>query len=210
MNIIIRKEKNYSNKWYNCNNNVIYSISNERDCDESVKLTEKYDGSLFIEISYDNGESEYVDLQSYIKCGDKIESNNIIPHNHDENIKSLADVLVKEQKNECINKILNGADPQTLYDKLPLFFKWNGTDLIEVVNCKNVRKITQVKPKVYIAPFVEKDGELKDGELTDEIMSLILKKASASATNSANNILKTFNKKLKSDISIGKTQIVNI
>lgn len=77
--------------------------------------------------------------------------------------------------------------------------------MIEVVNCKNVRNITQVKPKVYIAPFVEKDGEL-----ADEIMGLILKKASASATNSANNILKTFNKKLKSDISISKTQIVNI
>lgn len=168
-------------------------------------MTEKYDSSLFIEISYDNGESEYVDLQSYIKCGDKIESNKITPHNHDENIKSLADVLVKEQKNECINKILNGADPQTLYDKLPLFFKWNGTDLIEVVNCKNVRKITQVKPKVYIESFVEKDGEL-----TDDTMGLILKKASASATNSANNILKIFNKKLESDISISKTQIVNI
>lgn len=205
MNIVIRKEKNYSNKWYNCNNNVIYSISNERDCDEAIKLSKDYDSSLFIEISYDNGETEYVDLQSYIKCGDKIETNKITPHNHDENIKSLADVLVKEQKNECINKILNGADPQTLYDKLPLFFKWNGANLIEVVNCKNVRNITQVKPKVYIAPFVEKDGEL-----ADEIMGLILKKASASATNSANNILKTFNKKLKSDVSISKTQIVNI
>lgn len=111
MNIVIRKEKNYSNKWYYCNNNVIYSISNERDCDEAIKLSK----------DYDNGETEYVDLQSYIKCGDKIETNKITPHNHDENIKSLADVLVKEQKNECINKILNGADPR-LYMISYLYF----------------------------------------------------------------------------------------
>ena len=196
---------------------VIFDISSLKKCGNKIDFTDKnYNELLFITLSYDkldrdgnvvSSYNQYINLEDYIEEGDKFEEDGgkMAVKRYDCDKKSmvvvnLPEVFKKKQTEEVFNRILNNGDIKGIYDSLPDFFRWKGTNIITQLNSSETLSLKSVSPQITIDPlYEERDGKVV---YTEALKNIFIEEAKKRAAQEADSILakvdlKTVNIKLE-------------
>ena len=196
---------------------VIFDISSLEKCGNKIDFTdENYNKLLFITLSYDkldrdghvvSSYNQYINLEDYIEEGDKFEvdGDKMAVKRYDCDKKSmvvvnLSEVFKKKQTEEVFNRILNNGDINGIYDSLPDFFRWKGTNIITQLNSSETLSLKSVSPQITIDPlYEERDGKVV---YTAALKKIFIEEAKKRAAQEADSILakvdlKTVNIKLE-------------
>lgn len=183
---------------------VIFDISSLEKCGNKIDFTDKnYNELLFITLSYDKLDrdgnvvstyNQYINLEDYIEEGDKFEEDGgkMAVKRYDCDKKSmvvvnLPEVFKKKQTEEVVSRILNNGDIKGIYDSLPDFFRWNGTDIITQLNSSENLSLKSVSPQITIVPlYEERDGKVV---YTEALKNIFIEEAKKRAAQEADSIL---------------------
>lgn len=183
---------------------VIFDISSLEKCGNKIDFTdENYNKLLFITLSYDkldrdghvvSSYNQYINLEDYIEEGDKFEvdGDRMAVKRYDCNKKSmvvvnLSEVFKKKQTEEVFNRILNNGDIKGIYDSLPDFFRWNGTNIKTQLNSSETLSLKSVSPQITIDPlYEERDGKVV---YTEALKNIFIEEAKKRAAQEADSIL---------------------
>ena len=183
---------------------VIFDISSLEKCGNKIDVTDKNDNELlFITLSYDkldrdgnvvSSYNQYINLEAYIEEGDKFEEDGgkMAVKRYDCDKKSmvvvnLPEVFKKKQTEEVVNRILNNGDIKGIYDSLPDFFRWNGTNIITQLNSSENLSLKSVSPQITIDPlYEERDGKVV---YTEALKNIFIEEAKKRAAQEADSIL---------------------
>lgn len=183
---------------------VIFDISSLEKCGNKIDFTdENYNKLLFITLSYDkldrdghviSSYNQYINLEDYIEEGDKFEEDGdrMAVKRYDCDKKSmvvvnLSEVFKKKQTEEVFNRILNNGDIKGIYDSLPDFFRWNGTNIITQLNSSETLSLKSVSPQITIVPlYEERDGKVV---YTEALKNIFIEEAKKRAAQEADSIL---------------------
>lgn len=183
---------------------VIFDISSLEKCGNKIDFTdENYNKLLFITLSYDrldrdgqvvSSYNQYINLEDYIEEGDKFEEegDKMAVKRYDCDKKSMAvvnlsEVFKKKQTEEVVSRILNNGDIKGIYDSLPDFFRWNGTNIITQLNSSETLKLKSVSPQITIGPlYEERDGKVV---YTEALKNIFIEEAKKRAAQEADSIL---------------------
>lgn len=183
---------------------VIFDISSLEKCGNKIDFTdENYNKLLFITLSYDkldrdghvvSSYNQYINLEDYIEEGDKFEvdGDKMAVKRYDCDKKSmvvvnLSEVFKKKQTEEVFNRILNNGDIKGIYDSLPDFFRWNGTNIITQLNSSETLSLKSVSPQITIVPlYEERDGKVV---YTEALKNIFIEEAKKRAAQEADSIL---------------------
>lgn len=183
---------------------VIFDISSLEKCGNKIDFTdENYNKLLFITLSYDkldrdghvvSSYNQYINLEDYIEEGDKFEvdGDSMAVKRYDCDKKSmvvvnLSEVFKKKQTEEVFNRILNNGDIKGIYDSLPDFFRWNGTNIITQLNSSETLSLKSVSPQITIDPlYEERDGKVV---YTEALKNIFIEEAKKRAAQEADSIL---------------------
>ena len=183
---------------------VIFDISSLEKCGNKIDFTdENYNKLLFITLSYDkldrddhvvSSYNQYINLEDYIEEGDKFEvdGDKMAVKRYDCDKKSmvvvnLSEVFKKKQTEEVFNRILNNGDIKGIYDSLPDFFRWNGTNIKTQLNSSETLSLKSVSPQITIDPlYEERDGKVV---YTEALKNIFIEEAKKRAAQEADSIL---------------------
>ncbi len=183
---------------------VIFDISSLEKCGNKIDFTdENYNKLLFITLSYDkldrdghvvSSYNQYINLEDYIEEGDKFEvdGDKMAVKRYDCDKKSmvvvnLSEVFKKKQTEEVFNRILNNGDIKGIYDSLPDFFRWNGTNIKTQLNSSETLLLKSVSPQITIDPlYEERDGKVV---YTEALKNIFIEEAKKRAAQEADSIL---------------------